>query len=580
MKNKINSGIFLFQLILISSLNSYAQMGWTRITDPFNPIISSLGNGTYKGAAWVDIDGDNDQDLFTNNRFLFENMGADSFRLKTTIIGQSVLQTPGGSSWADLDNDGDMDCVYANHPSGLFLNDGTGTFNEVTSQLDSLSNYPAWGCAIGNWNNDELLDFIYVHAAGFHSGIAQTCRIFKQNGSTFSPEPEYGYLFTDSFRPYTVPYWSDYDLDGDMDLFLASGPGGSPGPDYCFRNMLTETGTDTLIKMTTELFSQQLQDGQCYNFIDYDNDGDFDLCLTNYRGAPTRLYNNNSGIYTETTTPFSGTAINNLSNNWGDFDNDGDLDVIITNDITTTKYYENLGNGNFNYLSGGLTGPSGGAGVTNSDYDNDGDLDVYIHGTNNGKRLLRNDSVATNRNWINIKLKGVISNSSAIGAKVRIVATINGNLTSQLREVNAQNSFQSQNDLRVHFGLGDAILIDSISIFWPSGSNQHFTNIAVDSFYIADENAGLSTINGINNPGTDLQKSLILYPNPTSEKIFIKKENHIKIKRITISDYTGKLIDAKLTEENEILTTSFKKGIYLINIETNIGTLSEKIIVE
>jgi hypothetical protein len=181
--------------------------------------------------------------------------------------------------------------------------------------------------------------------------------------------------------------------------------------------------------MTSELFAIQIQDGQCFNFVDYDNDGDFDLCLTNYYSAPTRFYKNNGGTYLSIPTPFT-TATTNIANCWGDYDNDGDLDVIITNDNQITRYYRN-DNGVFVFLSNGLSTPTATNGAANADYDNDGDLDVFFNGVgNNGNTtsvgLYRNDTVAGNRKWVNIKLTGTASNKSALGAIVRLKSTING----------------------------------------------------------------------------------------------------------------------------------------------------------
>ena len=190
-----------------------------------------------------------------------------------------------------------------------------------------------------------------------------------------------------------------------MDLFMASGPVmGIPDYDFCYKNLKIETGIDSLVPMTTELFATQTQDGQCYNFIDYDNDSDFDLCLTNYFSAPTRMYKNTGGIYTSISTAFT-TTTTNIANCWGDYDNDGDLDVIITNDNQITKYYRNNGGISFTYLSGGFTTPTATNGITNADYDNDGDLDVFTNGDgNNGNTssedIYVNDTVRK-QNFVN-----------------------------------------------------------------------------------------------------------------------------------------------------------------------------------
>ncbi len=559
----------LVQTVFIAIITVHAQGGFDKITDPTNPVTTFTTGGYYKGASWIDYDNDNDPDLFAAPNFLFRNDGNGVFVQITDPFGFIPQQNPGGSSWADLNNDGYPDCIIAQYPSGVFLNNGDGSFTNISSQIPNLNGFPAWACAIGDWNKDAFPDFVFTHAAGFHPAGPFPSKLYLN--STVSVMPQYitGYTLTDSTNPYTVPFWSDYDLDGDMDLFVASGPGGSAGPDFCYKNLKMETGMDSLQPMTSELFTTQLQDGQCYNFIDFDNDGDLDLCLTNYGGAPTRFYVNNSGTYALQTTPFTA-QVHNLANDWGDFDNDGDLDVMITNDQVATKYYKNNGDGTF--ASAINIGVAGGSGITNGDYDNDGDLDIFIHGFGNARALFRNDSAATGNNWINIKCMGTISNKSALGTIVRLKATIGGNSYWQMREINAQNSFQSQNDLRVHFGLGDATFADSLIIHYPSGIVEVFSGIAADNFYENEEGSGnLGLITGIkkNDETNNLYR---IFPNPAKDFLTIEwvKNKSIGEVKLTLLEINGKQqeLPAYRISFNTIRinTSSLVPGMYMLKI--------------
>ncbi|HMB70440.1 MAG TPA: ASPIC/UnbV domain-containing protein, partial [bacterium] len=167
----------------------------------------------------------------------------------------------------------------------------------------------------------------------------------------------------------------------------------------------------------------------------------------------------------------------------------GDLDVLVTNSgATTNDYFVNNGDGTFTQdLASALVALSGAHyGAANCDYDRDGDLDMYVHGTTATKQLFRND-LANGNHWVEMKLVGAGapggSNVSALGARVRAQATIGGTPTWQMREVSAQNSFNSMNMLDVHFGFGDATVIDSLEITWPAGGVQVFTGLAVDRQY-------------------------------------------------------------------------------------------------
>ncbi len=555
----MDRALFLLATI-VSTIHASCQIGWTAITDTNNPIVTLQSIGLYKGAAWVDYDNDGYIDLFAAPDHLFHNEGGGVFTEVPTTIGSMVGQHVSGTSWADLDNDGYIDCIQAQWPSTFIWNNGDGTFTNVTAGLDGLSDYAGWACAIGNLDNDAYLDMVFTHAAGFLApAVTRPCRLLQRTSAAADVSSITGYAFTDTFGPYTVPYWSDYDLDGDMDLFIASGPGGTPGFDFCYKNMLMETGHDTLVRMTNETFASEQQDGQCYNFIDCDNDGDLDLCLTNYGGAPTRMYRNDGGTYTSITTPFTVTA-QNLANDWGDFDNDGDLDVVITQDAGTTKYYRNDGGCTFTLMSGALPTAAGASGVTNGDYDNDGDLDLYIHGNTAAHTLFRNDSVAAGRHSVNITLHGSPSNSSAIGAIVHCRATINGQAVWQMREVNAQNSFQSENDLRVHFGTGDATLIDTVIVRWPSGHVDSFTDLPTDHFYAWEEGGTPTTGIREQRPKSITPK---VFPNPARDELNVCW-NDAAFKTWAIRDNTGRQIahGIRTDDTQRISLTGLTPGTY------------------
>ncbi len=465
-------------LLFILGLFNWVTVAQTfvEVTDQNNPIVAIGMDANYSGAAWVDIDGDGDDDLYSTKNYLFKNLGNGNFERLNDFQSLSAPQLGNGTSWADYDNDGDVDLFLSGNPSLVYLNDGVGNFEVMDeTPLGSGDDNRGWTGAWADYNNDSFVDLVITHPNSF-LGLGIPSRFFQNNGDGRFTKID-SFEFTTLLKPYTVATWSDYDLDGDVDLFIGSGPVNFAAVDYLYNNTLVETGSANFERNNTAPFATDLQDGQVWNWIDYDNDGDLDAFLTNYSSAVNRFYKNNNGTYESLSNALTLSG-SYLSNSWGDIDNDGDLDVILT-DESSTRVFLNDGNNTFTAESI-FTGPARGNPL--GDYDNDGDLDMFVTGTGTGKALYENVS-SNGNNWVMFSLEGMVSNKSAIGAKVKTKATINGNPVWQMREVSAQNNFNGHNSLRVHFGLGNAATIDSVLIEWPSGQSKILTNVAINTVH-------------------------------------------------------------------------------------------------
>ncbi|MEJ2105638.1 MAG: CRTAC1 family protein [Ignavibacteriaceae bacterium] len=415
------------------------------------------------------LQGFTDLDLYTTKSFLFRNIGNGNFEQVTDFHQLSAGQLGNGTSWADFDNDGDVDLFLSGRPSLVYKNDGNGNLEAITeSPIGIEDDNRGWTGAWADYDNDGFVDLLIVHPNGFLGSPGIPCRFFRNNGDGRFTKID-SFDFTTNLEPYTVGTWSDYDLDGDIDLFIGSGPVNHSARDFLYKNTLMQSGTPDLIRINTDPIGTDMQNGQTWNWIDYDNDGDLDAMLTNYGVVPNRFYQNNNGSYQSLTNSLTVTGTY-LGNSWEDIDNDGDLDVILTSE-GSAQVFINDGNGNFT-----LESTYSGAARSSSlaDYDNDGDIDMFVSGTGNVRGLYKNVS-SNGNNWVMFDLKGTISNESAIGAKVRLKANINGNDVWQFREVSAQNNFNGMNSLRVHFGLGNASVIDSVIIDYPSGQTKILT---------------------------------------------------------------------------------------------------------
>lgn len=456
--------------------------------------LGSAGGAT--GATWIDYDGDGDLDLFevgslstpppppAQRRRMFRNDGNDQFTLVTVEGFAGDNNFPIGAAWADYDNDGDPDLFLAGAGSVLYRNDGGGRLTRVAPPGLAGVDLRGWSPSWADVDNDGDVDLFVTHPAGF-VGTSQPNFLFLNNGP-----PDFGFTrvtegpLVMGLAPYTNGSWADFDDDGDLDLFIGSGPASTVlGPDFYFRNLLKENGTLAFERLTTAPFALPQRDGQTVNWIDYDNDGDLDFFVTNYAlatgGLANELYRNDGGQFSKVTQgPLVTDIGTSLANVWGDYDNDGYLDVFVAT-VTGGRWYRNSQDGSFARagVASGLVLWTAAAG----DYDNDGDLDVFAGAAvASGRHALLKNETANGNHWLKIQCTGVRSNRSGVGAKLRVTAVIGGKRLTQRRAIETQNTFMGHNSLEVHFGLGDAQTAESLEIEWPSGVRDRLTNVAAD----------------------------------------------------------------------------------------------------
>jgi len=449
---------------------------------------------------------------------LYRNNGDGTFVDVTEQAGVGDKNYGLGCCVGDYDNDGFLDLYVTNYRSNiLYHNNGDGTFVDVTRQAGvDDANWSA-GCAFADVDNDGDLDLYISNYIQFETKKNKIWRIgrvlvyssprvyeglrdtfFRNNGDgTFTEDTEAAGFGDVAGRGLGIVF-GDYDNDGDVDLFVAN----DANQDCLYQNdgsgHFEEVGL-----IAGVAFSEHgiVGNGMGTDFGDYDNDGLLDIIVTNFHNQINTLFHNDGdGFFTDVSHASHTGDITMPDMAWGadffDYDNDGFLDLLIANghyqdnirlyDKSTTyaqmnHLFHNNRDGTFTDVAKS-TGPGMqllkvSRGTAIGDIDNDGDLDIVISNSNQTANVLRNDGGNQSGNWLNIKLIGKKSNRSAIGARATVTA---GDLR-QIREVRSSSSFLSQNDLRLHFGLGKHEKV-TVEIRWPSGLVERFENIAANQF--------------------------------------------------------------------------------------------------
>jgi enediyne biosynthesis protein E4 len=499
------------------------------------------------GAAVLDVDNDGYLDIFLVNgsvlegfpkgseptNHLYRNRRDGTFEDITDKAGLKASGWGQGACAADYDNDG-FDDLFVTYwgQNRLYRNNGNATFTEVTAKAGLTDTRRRWGagCAFVDYDRDGRLDLFAanyidldlatapVPSSGLcrYKGVPVACGppglpggknvLYRNKGDgTFEDvsEPS-GVLRANGTYGLGVSTL-DFDADGWPDIYVAN----DSNPSALYRNNRDGTFTDIGVAAGCA-YSQdgKPQAGMGIAVGDYDRSGTLDLFKTNFAGDTSTLYSNNGEGLCEDRTFAGGIGLNTRWLGWGvgfvDFENDGWLDLFLVNghvypEVVQLKteagykqrkvIYRNLRNGRFEDVTERLgppaSTPKAGRGAAFADFDNDGDVDVVINNVHDTPDLFRLDSPTTSH-WVTLKLVGTRSNRSAIGARVRL----HGSGGVQVDEVRGGGSYYAQNDLRVHFGLGDVNRIDRVEVRWPNGLEEVWTDVAIDRIVTLTEGRG------------------------------------------------------------------------------------------
>lgn len=524
------------------------------ITFTTNPISTS---GTYD-IALVDLNGDFLDDVVSvssNNINVHYQLAAGGFSMSNITTPNADFAPNWSLAAGDFDRNGYNDLLYGGGSGVTFMKaNNTGTaYTEISGMeyvFSQRSNFV-------DINNDGHLDAFVCHDVE-----ANVYYINDGSGNlTFYQGPSTGIVPNGlGFTPGGANYgtvWVDYDNDRDMDMFIAKCRGGSTtiSTNELWRNdgngMFTNVADSNGWYNTNDPGkghdnSSNLGDNvQTWSsaWADFDNDGYMDVyvgasSITN--GDSKLMRNNGDGTFTDVTTG-SGVldAQLGIENAPADFDNDGYVDILSNGDIL-------FNNGDFTFTSySTYMPPSGAIGDTN----NDGFLDVF----RSGNIHLNNTNA---NNWVKINTIGTISNINGIGARIEI-ETSNG---TQIRDVRSGEGFEFMSSLTTHFGIGTIDTIDSITIYWPSGTVDYIANPAINTTHNITEGSALSIED-------ETLVDVTIYPNPVEDELTIKTSADVINKIATVFDINGKRVLNMKLKSTTINVSSLTSGVYFLRLE-------------
>ena len=504
-------------------------------------LIETLGSGValfdYNNDGLVDVFLVNGSSLemLTNPNLpqtssrLFRNNGDGTF---TDVTKESGLINQGwgvGVTIGDYDNDGYRDVFITNFgTNALFHNNGNGTFTNVTKDAGLEGGNWSTGCAWGDYDRDGRLDLYVARYVDFavgqmpkpgtntycnYRGTPVACGprglpglpdlFYHNEGNGKFREVSQDTGVRDTVRGYGLGVvWLDFDNDGWPDIFVAN----DSMPNYLWHNK----GNGTFEEIAFETGCALSADGRAQSNMgiavrDYDNDGWLDLFVTHFSEDYNTLYHNNRGRFEDVTFQAGLGTVGYKNLAWGtgfaDFDNDGWQELFVANGhiypqateagnsyFQQNQLFTNLRDGRFGLVraqESGFDDARSSRGAAFGDLRGNGRIDVVVNNIDSEPFLYELARSSSGR-WVRFKLVGVKCNRDAIGARVYVTASG----FTQMDEVRSADSFVSSSDVRLHFGLAAAAVIDKVQVRWPDGSVEQHAGLAANREYVIRQGDG------------------------------------------------------------------------------------------
>ena len=546
-----------------SAFNTEAQYGY--------------GNSVFGGGvSFVDFDGDGWDDLTystdqTQEIVFLRNDGDGTFT-KVNLLGIDGNRQAKSVMWVDYDNDGDKD-FFTTSVFGInkfYENTGNLIFTDITSTCgiftDDLLTY---GASFGDIDNDGDLDLFISNR---QTDAANRNFLYRNDNGTFVDITNGAGIVMVGELSFCSSFF-DYNNDGYQDIYVAN--------DKVNMNRLYKNdGDGTFTDVSVSSGAGIIIDAMSTTIGDYNNDGFFDVYVTNTQAGNYLLKNNGDGTFTNT-APATGTDF--LSIAWGavflDADNDTHLDLYVSGlfdgsdpNLLPSAFYHNDGTGNFTIPSNiGFAGDVGMSyGNAIGDFNNDGKLDITVMNDSDDYYLWENQSTNSN-NWIKIKLEGVTSNKDGVGNRIEVSA--GGKV--QYRYTVSGEGYLGQNATHEHVGVGTATNIDYIKITWnTTGQVETITNIQPNQTITVQEG------NGVLSTETTELNSFNIFPNPSNDGLYHFDIQNGETHYAEVYDLSGRLVIAKkeVNSNLPIDLNGLSQGVYLAKVTANKKSKTIKLI--
>jgi enediyne biosynthesis protein E4 len=512
-------------------------------------IIETTGTGVaifdYDNDGWPDIlivngttlEGFPKDKAPTNH--LFHNNHDGSFSDVTPKSGLTGSGWGQGVCAGDYDNDGWEDVYITYYGKNRLYHNQNGVFTEVGEKSGTAGDGKAWGtgCAFVDYDRDGLLDLMVANYVDFDlstapvpgerascvwKGVPVMCgprglpsakNILYHNlgGGKFEDVSAKAHIDkTSGHYGFTVATF-DYDDDGWPDIYVACDSTSS----ILYHNNHDGTFTDVAVSAGAAYNEDgREQAGMGVAIGDFNGDGKLDIFKTNFSDDTSTLYRNNGNGTFDDVTFAAGLGLHTQYLGWGtafiDIDNDGWPDLLLVNghvypEVDKQKLgssyeeprilYHNDGTGKFDDISdqagSGITTPRAGRGLAVGDLWNDGKMSAVISNMNAAPSLLVNQ-LRSGNHWIGLRTVGTKSNRDGIGARL----TVKAGARTFVDEVRSGSTYDSNHDMRVHFGLGSVAKLDYIDVRWPSGLVERFSDVPVDKISTLKEGSGKQSDDG------------------------------------------------------------------------------------